>query len=96
MATPALTGNAKYRLCRRAWRYPAGSFTMGALAGEFDTDETPSHAVYLDGYYIDTLEVTNAQFARFTNDSGYQTDAEKAGDSTTWRSFNSADRQRSR
>ena len=73
---------------------PAGSFTMGAVSGKFDADETPPHVVYLDDYYIDAVEVTNAQFARFVNGSGYQTDAEKAGDSTTWRSFNSADRQR--
>jgi formylglycine-generating enzyme required for sulfatase activity/tRNA A-37 threonylcarbamoyl transferase component Bud32 len=73
---------------------PAGTFTMGAVSGEFDADETPPHQVYLGDYYIDTVEVTNAQFARFVNSSGYQTDAEKAGDSTTWRSFNSADRQR--
>jgi serine/threonine-protein kinase len=73
---------------------PAGSFTMGAVSGEFDADETPPHAVYLNDYYIDAVEVTNAQFARFADSSGYQTDAEKAGDSTTWRSFNAADRQR--
>ncbi len=73
---------------------PAGSFTMGAVSGEFDADETPPHAVYLDDYYIDVVEVTNAQFARFANGSGYQTDAEKAGDATTWRTFNAPDRQR--
>ena len=73
---------------------PAGSFTMGAVSGEFDGDETPPHGVYLDDYSIDVAEVTNAQFARFAAGSGYQTDAEKAGDSTTWRSFNSSDRQR--
>jgi hypothetical protein len=56
---------------------PAGSFTMGAVSGEFDADETPPHAVYLDDYYIDAVEVTNAQFTRFVNGSGYQTDAEK-------------------
>jgi serine/threonine-protein kinase len=73
---------------------PAGSFTMGAVSGEFNADETPPHAVFLDDFYIDTAEVTNAQFARFAAGAGYQTDAEKAGDSTTWRSFNSPDRQR--
>jgi formylglycine-generating enzyme required for sulfatase activity/tRNA A-37 threonylcarbamoyl transferase component Bud32 len=73
---------------------PAGTFTMGAVSGKFDADETPPHAVYLNDYYIDAVEVTNAQFARFANSSGYQTDAEKAGDTTTWRSFNSPDRQR--
>ncbi len=73
---------------------PAGSFTMGAVSGKFEGDETPPHVVYLDDYYIDMTEVTNAQFARFANTSGYQTDAEKAGDSTTWRTFDSPDRQR--
>jgi formylglycine-generating enzyme required for sulfatase activity len=73
---------------------PAGLFTMGAVSGKFDADETPPHTVYLDDYYIDVMEVTNAQFARFANSGGYQTDAEKAGDSTTWRSLNSADRRR--
>jgi eukaryotic-like serine/threonine-protein kinase len=73
---------------------PAGSFAMGAVSGKFDADETPPHVVNLGSYYIDVVEVTNAQFARFANGSGYQTDAEKAGDSTTWRTFNSPDRQR--
>jgi formylglycine-generating enzyme required for sulfatase activity len=73
---------------------PAGIFTMGAVSGEFEADETPPHVVNLDGYFIDVVEVTNAQFARFADGSGYQTDAERAGDSTTWRSFNSPDRQR--
>jgi serine/threonine-protein kinase len=73
---------------------PAGSFTMGAVSGKFNADETPPHAVFLDDYTIDVVEVTTAQFARFVNSSGYQTDAEQAGDSTTWRSFNSPDRQR--
>jgi serine/threonine-protein kinase len=73
---------------------PAGSFTMGAVSGKLEADETPPHVVRLGDYYMDVVEVTNAQFARFVNSSGYQTDAEKAGDATTWRSFNSADRQR--
>jgi formylglycine-generating enzyme required for sulfatase activity len=38
--------------------------------------------------------VTNAQFARFASGAGYQTDAEKAGDAVTWRTFNTTDRQR--
>ncbi len=73
---------------------PAGTFTMGAVSGEFEANETPPHTVYLDDYFIDSVEVTNAQFARFVAGSGYQTDAEQAGDSTTWRSFDSPDRQR--
>ena len=40
---------------------PAGEFTMGS-----DTDSDPrnqAHTVYLDAFYIDRYEVTNAQYA---------------------------------
>jgi len=67
---------------------------MGAVDGKRDTDETPSHVVTLDSFYVDVVEVTNAQFVRFADASGYQTDAEKAGDAITWRNFNTPDRQR--
>jgi formylglycine-generating enzyme required for sulfatase activity len=42
---------------------PAGEFTMG-----FDDrmpDEGPAHKVYLDSYWIDLYEVTNAQYKKF-------------------------------
>jgi len=39
---------------------PAGEFTMGSDEGE--NDEKPIHKVYLDAYYIDKYEVTNAQY----------------------------------
>ena len=60
---------------------PAGDFLMGSVAGEGDDDEHPQHTVTLDAYWIDQTEVTNAMFTIFINDSGYQTDAEKAGQS---------------
>lgn len=37
---------------------PAGEFSMGSMNG--DPDEQPVHQVYLDGFWIDQLEVTNA------------------------------------
>ena len=40
---------------------PGGSFQMGNEGG--DADESPVHAVTLDGFWIDRLEVTNAQYA---------------------------------
>ena len=45
---------------------PAGPFEMGSTQDDSDasSDEFPQHAVYLDAYYIDQTEVTNAMFAQ--------------------------------
>ena len=40
---------------------PEGTFTMGSNDG--DIDERPVREVYLDAYWIDKYEVTNAQYA---------------------------------
>jgi serine/threonine protein kinase/formylglycine-generating enzyme required for sulfatase activity len=48
---------------------PAGEFIMG---GKGDSDEQPIHTVYLDAFYIDETEVTNAQFTQFLNEQGNQ------------------------
>ena len=39
---------------------PAGEFTMGSDSG--NKDEKPAHTVYLDAFYIDKFETTNAQY----------------------------------
>ena len=44
---------------------PAGEFQMGSNSGE--SDEKPSHSVYLNAFYIDKYEVTNIQFKAFVN-----------------------------
>ncbi|NUO09459.1 MAG: SUMF1/EgtB/PvdO family nonheme iron enzyme [Candidatus Brocadia sp.] len=44
---------------------PAGKFVMGTGEDEFIPEETPQHEVYLDAYYIDKYEVTNAQYWEF-------------------------------
>lgn len=41
---------------------PAGEFLMGTEIGL--TDEQPIHKVYLDSYWIDQTEVTNAMYAK--------------------------------
>ncbi|PJH75916.1 MAG: hypothetical protein CO064_04075, partial [Anaerolineae bacterium CG_4_9_14_0_8_um_filter_58_9] len=58
---------------------PEGEFTMGSNNG--DSDEQPIHTVYLDAYWIDQTEVTNAMFTLFVERTGYQTDAEGEGSS---------------
>jgi formylglycine-generating enzyme required for sulfatase activity len=45
---------------------PAGEFTMGSDNGELD--EKPVHNVYLDAFWIDKTEVTNAMFAKCVQD----------------------------
>jgi formylglycine-generating enzyme required for sulfatase activity len=42
---------------------PAGEFLMGDGEGEMVELPVPPHMVYLDGYWIDRTEVTNAQYA---------------------------------
>ena len=54
---------------------PGGTFQMGNANGE--ADERPVHAVTLDGFWMDATEVTNAQFRRFVDATGYRTIAER-------------------
>jgi len=53
---------------------PAGDFTMGSTAAG-NSNELPVHTVYLNAFYIDKYEVTNAQFKSFIDAGGYTTQA---------------------
>jgi formylglycine-generating enzyme len=56
---------------------PGGEFYMGdAEIG----DDNEVHLVYVDGFWMDKYELTNEQFAKFADATGYQTDAEKQPD----------------
>lgn len=56
---------------------PGGEFLMGTDTDpQRRSDETPAHRVRLEGFWIDTTEVTNAQFAEFVQATGYLTTAE--------------------
>ncbi len=46
-----------------------GLFNMGNIKG--DDDEFPAHKSYVNKYYIDEYEVTNAQYRRFIEATGY-------------------------
>lgn len=52
-----------------------GRFTMGDADGL--NDEAVEHEVELDGFWIDETEVTNAEFQKFVEATGYMTIAEK-------------------
>ena len=58
------------RLTGMIW-IPGGTFVMGNNYGQ--PDEAPRHAVALDGFWMDTKEVTNAQFQEFVDATGYIT-----------------------
>ena len=51
---------------------PAGEFIMGTDSEQANADQKPAHQVYLDAFYIDKYEVTNAQFEGFIVNGGYQ------------------------
>lgn len=49
---------------------PAGEFQMGSNDG--GNDELHIHTVYLDDFYMDVYEVTNAQYKKFTDATGHK------------------------
>ncbi len=65
---------------------PGGYFYRGIRATDFQegepmaidlfNDARPVHKVYVDGFWMDVTEVTNAQFAKFVEATGYKTSAE--------------------
>ena len=57
-----------------------GEFLMGASDGEGRPDEYPQHKVNVNGFWMDATEVTNAQFKKFVDATGYITTAEKIPD----------------
>ena len=64
---------------------PGGGFSMGTedptdmICGGPDPmrDARPIHRVYLDGFWMDATEVTNEQFEKFVQATGYVTVAER-------------------
>jgi sulfatase modifying factor 1 len=67
---------------------PGGEFSMGAaepmghdmneVGMQATHDSRPIHRVYVDGFWMDTTEVTNDEFAAFVKATGYVTVAERA------------------
>ena len=65
---------------------PGGEFSMGAqdptgmdmndVGMKATLDSRPIHRVYVDGFFMDKTDVTNAEFAKFVKATGYVTIAE--------------------
>ncbi len=64
---------------------PGGEFSMGAqnppdmddVGMKATLDSRPVHRVYVDGFFMDKTDVTNAQFQKFAKATGYITVAER-------------------
>jgi formylglycine-generating enzyme len=56
-------------------RVPGGEFAMGS--DEHYTEEAPAHRVSVDGFWMDSTAVTNAEFGVFVEETGYTTVAER-------------------
>jgi formylglycine-generating enzyme required for sulfatase activity len=54
---------------------PGGIFLMGS--NRHYPEEGPAHRVLVDGFWLDQYAVTNADFARFVDETGYVTTAER-------------------
>lgn len=61
---------------------PGGEFQQGAVAGDALAmeHEKPAHRVAVDGFFMDITEVTNLQFSKFVQETGYLTIAEREVD----------------
>jgi formylglycine-generating enzyme len=57
---------------------PGGSFLMGS--NSHYPEEAPAHLASVEGFWIDKYAVTNEQFAKFVEATGYLTSAERAPD----------------
>lgn len=59
---------------------PGGVFSMGADNDQASQDEYPKHEVKVDAFWMDAHEVTNLQFRKFVEATGYITTAERKPD----------------
>src|SRR4051794_14606796 len=80
-ASPAISKSAPPGM---AW-IPGGEFSMGAndppdmddVGMKATKDARPIHRVYVDAFFMDKTDVTNAEFAKFVKATGYVTVAER-------------------
>jgi formylglycine-generating enzyme required for sulfatase activity len=90
---PAPPGEAEPVVQREGMvRIPAGWFVRGSVdpaqltqpVGTPAGDERPVREIWLDAFWIDSLEVTNAKFAAFVEARDYVTDVERVGSGKVW------------
>ena len=74
--------NHEMNLCNTEFVFvEGGTFTMGCTEEQSNdcyNDEKPAHEETVKDFYIGKYEVTVEQFAKFIEETGYKTDAEKS------------------
>lgn len=77
--------NHEMNLCNTEFVFvEGGTFTMGCTEEQSNdcyNDEKPAHEETVKDFYIGKYEVTVEQFAKFIDETGYKTDAEKSDSS---------------
>jgi hypothetical protein len=58
-----------------------GTFVMGDIFDEGESDEKPTHSVIVSDFYMAKYETTVQEFKQFIDATGYKTDAEQLGNS---------------
>ena len=58
---------------------PAGEFEMGSNDEEALPNEQPVHTVYVDAFYMDIYEVTNAEYKAFLDATNWESDRIPSG-----------------
>ena len=76
--TPSAGGEAapEAHVPGMAW-IPGGTFVMGTDEQDAYDHERPAHQVKIKGFWMDETEVTNEQFGKFVDATGYITVAER-------------------
>ena len=78
-APASSTGKDEQAPAGMVW-IPGGEFTMGTDDVNSFPNERPAHRVHVEGFWIDEHDVTNAEFAKFVEATGYVTTAERKPD----------------
>ncbi len=61
-----------------------GCFRMGDIFRDLPSSEKPVHEVCVDDYYISRYEITIGDFRKFTEETGYKTEAEAQDGCHSW------------
>lgn len=73
---PLSVGDGKNGPADMVW-IPGADFLMGTDNRMTLPNERPAHAVHVSGFWMDRHDVTNAEFRRFVDATGYVTTAER-------------------